>query len=386
MRTNKFLTAAVTAAALLSSCVKTTEPASGDGTDRTVRITIKQQGTMTRGIGAPVEGNTAVSFTDGLLLFTDGGGKITKRVDVNATGDDIHYELGRFYNVVGKDKLATGAVITGVPIVSTKVHFIGNPAAAVEMAADEGGNFSALKTGFIDQYDATDQGVGKVTLYGEGTLSPDDLTGQNVNYSASFDVLPIVTRLEIGSILWDASEASEPMTYKVTGVFINRFYTEMRVDGTIDGWLAEHGTDPDNYLPQNVNPTGKYVTYGGMFSYIPNGMATETDGSANGNAAHVWAYNLLAPTGGQTPSIVIRLDDVTVDGVALTGSQFVTYSTFKKSDGTPLSTLPQGRVWKINRLSFTEYDLFPAPYVKSKSVTVTATLLPWGTDEVTVEY
>ena len=370
MKTNMFFIAALSITTLLASCVKETRLP--DGEDLTVRIAIKQEGVGSRAAGAPVSDKAAVQFKDGLLLFTDNGYKVTKLVEVANTGDAFANDK------VGKGALEKGVVITGVPSISTKVFFIGNPSAAIKKAATVGSGLGLLIAVF-DQSSSTG-GVENVSLYGESNLAPNDTTGENINYTASFRVIPIVTRLEIGSITGKHSSGdASKFTYKLTGIFINKYYHRMNVTGLISDPAVDNGTTVANYILSN---TGTYKDNGVVCDYAAAGLSLD--------AGKVWAYNLLAPRAGaknsEMPSIVLRLEDVKVNGTALSAPQFVTFSTFKKSDDTLIKALEQGKIWDIGNISFNENDISPAPYVKSKSVTVNVSLMAWEKYSVKVEY
>lgn len=369
MKTNLFLVASAALAILLASCVMETRLSGGK--ELTVRIAIRQEGVVSRAAGAPVADNAEVQFRDGLLLFTDNSYKITKRIEVEDNGGA--YDSDR----VGRGALESETTITGVPSVSTKVYFVGNPSSDVKNAAMVGTAMGSLETNVLYEMSSTG-GVENVTLFGGSQLNPSDTTGESVNYTARFDIAPIVTRIEIGSITGThTSGEAGKLTCKVTGIFINKYYSQMPVGGTVMASLVDNGTTVANYITD------------GTGSYISNRAGLVHDYSASGltlNPGQVWAYNLLAPrSGGEMPSIVVRLEDVVVNNVAMNAPQYITLSTFKKGSAL-LTELKQGEIWEIGSITFDENDIAPAPYVKSKSVKVEIELMKWKKYPVTVEY
>ena len=371
MKTNMFFIAALSITTLLASCVKETRLP--DGEDLTVRIAIKQEGVGSRAAGAPVSDKAAVQFNDGLLLFANENNKVTKVVRV--VDDGFAFANDK----VGKGALEAGTVITGVPSISTQAYFIGNPPQGIKNEAVVGADFNWFTD--IEEQTSPTGGVENVTLFGGGQLDPNDKTGEMINYTASFKVIPIVTRLEIGSITGKHSSGdASKLTYKLTGIFINKYYYRMAVYGYPREPEVDNGTIGDFYLLNG--PNRNYTSNGVMFDYNAAGLSLDV--------GKVWAYNLLAPKSGTAnsamPSIVLRLEDVTVNGTALSAPQFVTFSTFKKSDDTLIKELEQGKIWDLGNISFNENDISPAPYVKSKSVEVKVTIMAWEKYPVKVEY
>ncbi len=384
---------ASTAAVLLAGCNKEQNSGTPDG-ERAVRITISQEGTTTRGVGNQVSDKTPVTFNDGLLLFADANDDITMVVSV--TDDDA----GFAGSSVGKEKLDGGVWITGVPDVSTQVFFVGNPPTGTKDAAEVGADVADLELTVSSQYDGG--GVGKVTLWGGKALGRRTGTGPDgssaagtSDFEASFDVKAVVTRLEIGAITGTHSTEGS-LTYKVEGIFIDKYYDAMKANGTAittAGNLKENGAAMSMYAPGGndggtpaVNSSYTTAMSGVVYDWdTDTGLATDAATAPEGGKA--WAYNLLAPasTGQTMPKILVRIDDVKVDGVAWPGPHFLTISKFYSDPGTnqkPITALEPGHIYTISNLKFKDTDLSPVPYASSHSAHVTVKMLPWESAEV----
>jgi hypothetical protein len=369
MRISKLLTILATFALVSTSCQ--TDNTNSGKDPRAVKITITQDETSSRAIGDNVADKAAVTFTDGVLLFVNPTGGITKVVDIESGSKDY---TG---SVVGKANLESGVLITGVPSLSSKVAFIGNPSAELKAAAKTPGtNLAALEASVASQ--ASGGGVDKVILYNEGELAP---TSNPSEFTASLQVKPVVNRFEIGKIEGTHS-AGGSLTYQVRGIFIDGYHNKMGVNGTAvttTGNITKNGDQAAAYVG---NTTGGYTAAlsGVVYDWASSGNLPAP--AANKS----WAYNLLAPAGAAMPAIVIKLDNVSVNSVAMPGEYFLTIEKFYRnspsSGRTQILNLEQGKIFAIPTISFNENDIAVKPYQESKSATVTIELLKWAREEI----
>jgi hypothetical protein len=399
MKINHFLTLALAATTLFASCSK--EIGNNDnlpvdnGERRAVMISVNRDG-GTRAIGNPVGATRNVTFNDGYLVFTNDPGNIEMVIAIIPGAGAFN---GTSVGVEDLDSAEGGGEwITGVPAVSTKVYFIGNydgTAPAVNSDIDD------ITDNVAEQYDGG--GVDEVVLFGAGSMEKATGTGPtgdpvtDEDYTATFDVAPIAARYEIGAITGAHTEG-KTFTYTVKGIFIDRYYDMMPLNGAADNNQVKYNR---NIAANYVTGAGSYLAgmsdivfnYDGTTGVASNVNTTPAQVTTTPDYPEVWAYNMLAPktatpsTDFQSlvmPTIIIKLDDIMVDGTAWPGPLFLTVQTFNGPSGA-ISSLGQGKVYTIADIPFNEDDLTPEPYIKTKNVLVTINMLQWESIPVTVE-
>ena len=342
---------ALVAVVALAGCAKNDNVAVEE-TSVFVQIT---NGLETKALGDAV-GTTPIVFTDGFLFFADGSGVITKRSVIGASGDMTVTEL------------KAGKAITGVPTSSTQVFVVGNIPAGLTVPA--AGNISYVKDLVITVASQADGAakVDKVTLYGAGAVS---------GTSATLAVKPIASRVEVARI----TGGGTIQTYKVAGVFINNYYPNSKLDGTISasGALVNNANTVANY----VGGAGQYPSTLPLYDYNAGGLPTMS-GLICAPAGKVWAYNVMAPSDAAAvaPRVIIRLTDVVLNnGYAYTADQFLTVKLY--NGATLIPKLDAGKAYNIANIAFTEANLTGEPETATISVTVTITMTDWTTVTVT---
>jgi hypothetical protein len=374
MKFNKILAVALAATTLFASCSKeNVENANGE--DITVSIKIDRASDATRVEGANV-GNAAVTFTSGSLIFTNPSDVVTMVVAVN-TGSAPYAS-----KTVGIEALANGQQITAVPSASTKVYFVGNAPSGVTFAEDDA--LSTKMATVFSQYKA-DGSVDNVTIFGGKALTPVS-DGEADEFEAAFNATPIAARFEIKKIAGEAADGTSTLTYKVAGIFIDKYYDKMTLAGAAvsadlksnGSVVANYASGAGSYLTTPTNMTGVVFDYNGT-----TGIATQTNTTPSTKAA--WAYNLLAPTSTSPamPAIIIKFIDVKVDDTEY-GTQFLTINTFYTAKGgsTALTQLAQGHIYVLDNIEFDENDLTPTPYLKDIKATVTVTMVNWESSNI----
>jgi hypothetical protein len=381
MKFNKFLAVALTATTLFASCSKEnveTENANGDNLSVTIKIA--QASNATRAEGASVANSTAVSFTSGSLIFTNPSDVITMVVTVN-TGNAVYASTTKS---VGIEALADGQQITAVPSASKKVYFVGNAPTGVTFTPGE--VLTSKMASVASQWNANGS-VANVTIFGGEALTL--VAGGEVDeYEAAFNAKAIAARFEIKEIAGTAALPASTLTYKVTGIFIDKYYDQMTLAGVgAAGDVKSNGTTVANY----VSGAGSYLTgvSGAVFDYNGTGsLATETQTTP---AKDAWAYNLLAPTSSTSaiamPAIVIRLSDVMVDQTSY-GTQFLTIKNFYTdgTNATQITALAQGNVYVIPSIAFDQDDMTPNPHLKDIKATVEVDLVPWVSSSIGYDF
>jgi hypothetical protein len=370
-----FTAAALAVTTLLASCTKDEEGATGQVfEDRVVKISISRDQVDSRGVGGQVTNGTELTVSSGYLLFTNSAKTVTMVVDVEA--GEGQYDSAE--QTIGITTITTGTAgeITNVPGQSSDVYFIGNAPSGMTTPA-EGGKISDYIASVQSQYSSADGGVANVTVYGGGALVQD--VGTPTKFNAEFDVKAIVGRFEIKKITGTASDASA-FTYKVDGIYIDKYYSSMQVDGGAKlADLKDNGSTITNY----GSGAGSYeaALAGSVFDYDAAGLATQ---AATSPAEGAWTYNLLAPTAytdGTTddiamPAIIVSVSDVVVGGNAMPGRFFLTIMHFTLNS-EPIEKLDGGKIYVISDLTFDQTDLTSEPFISEKSVTVDMNMVPW---------
>ncbi len=387
MRTIRTLTIAAMAAVTLSGCLKgggeVVQP-QADGQEKAVRITIKRSSQSsgdsgkTRSQGEALGATKPLTFHDGLLLFCRANGYIEKVVTVS-TGSG-----GYASGTVGILALDAGVWITDIPSLATKVCLAGNLAAA-GITLNVGNYLTNAEPTVVQQYDATDGGVGKVMLYGEGNLipatsGPGGIPATSQQFQAIFDVKPVTSRFEIAAIT-PMPTGGNTLSANVEGIFIDNYYAKTYINVKASQQATYNGGTVPSY-------TSAYYSTPGVVHDWDSGSSGLTPGSA---ASPVWSYNVLAPEDGdnpftigtieplEMPAIIIKVKDVVVNGTPAPGPHFLTITKFFRNVTTPITELVRGEVYNIANIEFEYNHLTPAPYMSSKSAYVEVTMIDWTT-------
>jgi hypothetical protein len=386
MKINLFLTAAAVIALVSSSCTSGGDdnPYSGP---RDVTIRIRQEGAQpnVRALGPAIEDGTPVVFQSGLLLFTDANDLVTRIVEVKK-GTSAYNGTS-----VGAVDLEAGVTMGGIPGISTKAAFIGNPSAALKSKANVlGVDIKTLLVNLESQY-IVGGGVQNVTLFGEGPLKAAE--GGVNKFEALVPVVPVASRFELGRFVGTPNEPGGTFTFELRGIFMDRICNMMHVNGLV-------------YQGGSGNP---YIINGGLISrYVENSTISESgysaamkgityDSFAEGEfptshsiSPNVWAYNVLVPTDtALIPGIVVVIDNIVVNGEPQPGPQYMTIGKFThKVNGvtTPVKKLQQGKVYALPLIRFTEKNLAEKPFVTDKEVVIEIELKDWERIELGYDF
>jgi hypothetical protein len=421
MKTIKIFAMAFATTAILAPCVKETggNTNPNDNEDRTVKIKITKAGEATRAETANKPDGDQMNFNDGYLVFYNAGKAITKVITIlpyTAAEQDFDADSGTVgINAIQQPQ---GEWITGVPGASTMVCLIANYQGA---APEVGDDITAIKDKVANQYnDGEDGGTAGdalvVVAYGEGPLTkaaadPNPATGPDGgaldenDYEANLLVSPIAARIQIHSIAGTPSGNAETFTYQIDGIFVDKYYDEMYINGTaIGSSLKSNLREENHYVPGNIGSsytlTPENMT-GIVFDYDPTNGIAYTKGDEPEDMKYspgdgkVWAYNLLAPTKASTsaptaitmPAIIISVSNVVVDGAEWPGQYYLTIQNFRRiGQDETIKALQQSHIYNIRNVNFTEADLDDLPYESTKDVYVTVQLMTWVAEEVEVDF
>lgn len=331
MKITAILATTLVAMLALTSCSKDNDVPKDE--TKTFFIKIGKTGEMTRAEGADMS-EQVVSFTDGYLIFT--------------TGDRIGRVIKIVAGTPGEKEVTVGALESGVeikeiPASTTKVYLYGNLGTTVSdaiAAVDEGDSMDDVNVlvWILDDIQNAENSVDDVPVYGDGNVAPGTINPGRLE--ASFDVRPIASRLQIGSI-----SCTDPLVNEMVlrGIYINGFYHSMNADGTFTpGYLVDNGIDKTKY------PIGGYTDYERMSDAIAShdikgGAATpSTEGE-------FWAYNFFP---GLMPHIVLHFSSVTLDGGTILADKYASvakYSTdIDGGEGNEFTDPQPGYVYTLN--------------------------------------
>lgn len=352
---------------------------------QSVVIKLDLSGDKTRAVADPTTATTKeLKFKDGYLFFVNEYDIITKRIEILPVG----YAQPLTDDQIKIDLLTAsqGHEIEGVPGSSTKVYMIGNIPSGVTVPTS--GNIKdvqALPIAVGTQNDAA--GSTTVSLYGTGDIKEYETPKPNAK-QAAISVNVIAGRIELGKLT--ADEDGNIESFKIDGVYINRYCPEMTLDGkAASAAFVNNGDDTTNY-PQTTAGTG--TPYDGLKLHDWYGTPlASTDNEAVPATNKVWAYNLLAPTakladtdtdGFERPRVIIRLSDIKLKNSGASSSAYNVpmYLTMrlKEASGTEeIASFEPGHVYQIDDVEFDEHNLYNAPEKSVISVGVTVTLVDW---------
>ncbi|MCD8103081.1 MAG: hypothetical protein LUE26_11025 [Alistipes sp.] len=417
----KLLAVAALAAMALAACSKDNEKG-GQTTNPEEGIFIQFTGLNepnSRTLTDPVADNTPVTLDKGYLVFGDVvSDKVTHVVAIGtSTPTDP---------AVTVNALENGMVFSGIE--ATHVYVIGNLNGVTVQIGD---NLASLLANTVDVLDQTDVtgGLSTATLFGLGQIDPatnSAAVAAGATKQAIFSVRPVAARLELSKISASAGTDGNVISYKLSGIYINNFYLELGINGSIvdanpypAGKHVDFQDDHTRYLPSG----GGYLSAwnGKLF----DGLAVSSDTnleilSEDVDPGKVWAYNVLAPYGNgnskaAVPHIVLHFTEMTLDydptpaqdgsTETSTPGEYLFYNSETNTDGECYLTITRyiqdlgqaneadlaidaGFIYKITDVPFTPDDLGELPETDPEikdgfKVYVQVTFVPWQAKNVT---
>ena len=333
----------------------------------------------TRGISESVPDGTPVVFNTGTLFLVNSDGVIVQHFNIVPRGQaTVGTNISRadFDSQVTIDNIP-GQVVEAVVVANTA----GNNTA---------GTINAVGERIIDivaQYDVTN-----VNLFGRAMFQPTGwvhpTTGNNV-HEANILLRPTVARFEIA----DITGAGQIESFTIEGIFIDRYYKQARVAGTIltdPANFVSNGQDADLFVhgstayPATLTPS--LFDWGAWSGSRSTSLTVSSD-----NAGNVWAYQLFAQvdanaTATTVPHIVIRMNNITLrNGTQIQGARFLTIRGIYTQSGA-LEGIRSGIVYRFpaGEIVFTERDLSPRPNENVIDTRVAISLANWNEEIVNV--
>jgi len=382
-RNYSIMTAVILLVLFLTGCSNETENLP-QAEAQSVVLKLDLSGNATRAVATPTTGTTKeLIFNDGYLFFVNDFDAITKRIEIKPAG----YVPSLTDDQVIITSLTTGGghEIEGVPGNSTKVYMIGNiPADVTVPAIGDIKDVQALSIAVGTQNDVN--GTTTVSLYGTGPIT-DYATPVDNRKQAVIDVEVIAGRIELSKLT--ALAAGNIKSFKIDGVYINRYWPSI----TLDGKAATTALVNNNVTSSfPVTAAGTGTPYEGLKLHDGYGDTplASTDNEAVPATGKAWVYNVLAPTAKlsdadtdafERPRIIVRLSDIVLkDPTASTGYDVPMYLTMrlKTAAGTgEIASFDPGKIYQIDEVEFDENNLYDAPEKATISVNVTVTLVDW---------
>lgn len=367
-----YLALAVIALSLgFSNCSNNDNPDDGnDKESKSVFLKISGGKISTYAEGSPATDGATVGFSSGDIYFVNASGAILAHYALSSATTNL--ATGN----IKLDDIKAGQLISNLPGQVSSIHVFGNTSGLPTT-----GNISAVKATLKNVI--TQGALASVNLYGTtNTLTP---TSGN-DYTASIDLKPTVARIE----LTDITSTGVITGFSVDGIFIDNYYYQAAVDGTVAGAnLVNNISDATLFLDNSsVYPTARKTF---VYDYFASGITATSQVAIPTVASSVWGYNLFANTAGSgsfaIPRIVIRLSNITTSDLSTySNPQFITVKGLKEGTSS-LTSIDAGKVYNIGAgaLTFKESDLTPAPNMGAIDVTVTVTLAEWEVVSVTPE-
>ena len=372
--------------------------------EKAISLRIVQSPAATRNLdeSRPICDGEYLQFNTGDLFLINALGNIVQRWHIvacdgtSATETNIDPAVRR----INRNDLDVGVPLPSVPASVREVVIVGNYNGTTPFPAS--GNISGVTNRVLNidsQLDALDVNLWRRT----SVPTTATVDGDRRYYPVDVFLSPTVARFEIA----DITGRGEIQSFTVQGIFIDNFYRQARVDGTILGTRRNGMQDEAMFLPVayatnysslfswNVSGLGTGATITGGFRVSPGttapGWNCNVEGCTNNHATapNVWGYQVFAQSHDHThnvtpPSIVIRLSSVTLrDGTTLT-NQFVTINSFFVRDEHGnygnLTGIRYGNVYRIapGMLEFDEFDLRPRPNDDPIGIRITVQLAMWN--------
>jgi hypothetical protein len=348
-------------------------------------VLLKLELTSTRAVADPIAANTQTPMSGGYVIFSSANGTITKKLEINYTAYDS--DASPTTVTITQLTQTNGISIVDISPSTTEVHVFSNLPTAANGTIGSASTLAACKEAVLtpaDLYNSAGN-VSAVPLYGVGSVEDDPNSAVLKDMCAAVPVYPVAGRIEIAEISCDATIT----TFQVLDVFVNYYYEEMHIDGTI----------VPSTVPQNLGSDGTLYVYAstGQAYYNKPELHDVVNGAAGTSTTFgggkVLAYNLLANNVANNanplfPHIIIKMK-VTPQATGTEVTKYLTVTNVVDAgvtqDATNYLPFQKAKVYGIENIVFGATDLFddPEPGVINLRVKVTVqSWLPVAVDAV----
>ena len=252
---------------------------------------------------------------------------------------------------------ATGQTLTTPAASDSRIYILGNIP-------------STLTPGSISTYDQLRTTVVNITTAGQTDYTKALLAnsdGQAVMVTSSgtgtatvtVPISPLYSRLELAQV----SGGPNIVSFNVTGVFVDRYYSSFTLTGASSGALTNQTQRSD--FTGNIGDTGNWASTGAA------GSAVAVAGSGLS-----WTYHMAAD---DLPRFIIRLANVVYNDSqgqqhTLEGTRYITVTGYS---GNAPTKFERGKIYQIATITFNETNAALTPNPTNVTMNVKTQVVDW---------
>lgn len=355
--------------AVIASCTANEEEGLGMNDSQTIVLRIGSAAD-TKAVGDPgtVSGT---SLKNGYLFFVNKNGAIRRCYKLL---DDGSSSAENLQITVGDIQKPGGYTFNNVPGDISQVYILGNvpeSGGTTETNIRSKTTLTGVQAIKIQVTDQTD--FSGVTMDGIGNVE-----GEGTTKTVTVNLTVLCSRLEIPSL----KAGGDIKSYKVKGVYVSHFYTQMPLNETVSGDDLIKLTTEN----KNDNYNASTGTYKCMADINDSGWEGANGTPLSPAMGDVWGYQFIpGKSGGRVGiRVVIELSDITsnTEDQTYSGTQYLNIRGLVTSDPGTADPKPmdlvRGKIYSMGtNLTFDEGDLSPIPNPEDIKLTVTVKVNDW---------
>jgi hypothetical protein len=299
----------------------------------------------TRMITAP--GTTGqLKLNDGHIFIINGAGSVVQHVVLD----------------VAAASSATGQVITTPVSSGSRVYILGNIPSSVTPGSIN--SLTQLQTTVVNIQTSGQTDYTKAFLANQdGTPVPITVTTPSSgstpgSATVTVSLVPLYSRLELAQV----SGGPNIVSFTVTGVYVDRYYSSFTLTGQSSGSVWNQSTKTD--FTGNIGDAGSWASTGAQGSAV-----------ANPGSGQSWTYHMASD---DLPRFIVKVENV----VYMNGTQQTTvtdprYITVTGYSGTAPTKFERGKIYQIATLPFTENNLGMTPNQSNVNLNVKTQVVDW---------
>lgn len=376
MKITKLMLSAFVAAAALVSCNKENHSPEIDNDLKTINLSIGNM-IMTKGLaGDKINPGDVVQVNDFQVFLTEASGTHLYNDDVMTLNGDSFVPATFYWD---------GNQLKDATLFTYDYHFVSPHCTRVIAVANAGKPLTLAQALELSAEAAQQQDASNLILFGEDVLEPKLVNGEpqihqgtdnagktfySEVYSASPILTPTIARFEVDgfSMNFNAGELVKVdikdilfqnyhnnMTYAVPGTAKTTHIANLEADADVYYWFTSHTDD-------NTAATWYRDSFTGLVLQKP---ASPTEGTnyvhrvdiKDGATKSPRAYHLFAPA--SCPDLVVNMVVTTKDpvsGAEHTTNAYVHTATFRTSDGTAITQIQPGTIYRMSGRGETDGD------------------------------
>ena len=311
-----------------------------------------------------------ITATENLIVKLDLGENVTTRM-ITAPGTTGQLKLndGHIFVINNTGSVTQHVVLDVAAATSANGQTLTTPASSDSRIYILGNIPSTITPGSLTTYDqiratvVNMQSAGQ-TDYTKALLANADgqavmvtSTGTGTS-SATVQLSPLYSRLELAQVNGGANIVS----FTVTGVFVDRYYSSFTLAGASSGTLKNQGTNTD--FSDNIGDAGNWASTGAA------GSATANPGTGNS-----WTYHMAAD---DLPRFIVRVTNVVYNDNGtqrtLDGTRYITVTGYS---GNAPTKFQRGRIYQVANVTFNENNAALTPNPTNTTMNVKAQVVDW---------